>query len=104
MTRDLGKFLVIVLVLYVGFASTFVLLARNAFKAKEIMWLLVYIFNGSGYMGLDISDKISAKLGPTLMVVFVCITNILLLPTLISLLTNSLTLVMGNAREEFLFQ
>lgn len=47
--------------------------------------------------------KISPILGPPLMLVFVTMTNILLLTSLISLLSNSLDKIIGHAREEYLF-
>ena len=47
--------------------------------------------------------KISPILGPPLMLIFVTMTNILLLTSLISLLSNSLDKIIGHAREEYLF-
>ena len=95
MTKDFLKFLAIVLILYLGFLTTFAMLARDHFSPAHISWILVYVFFGSSYMGFDIAMQISPVLGPPLMIVFVCITNILLITSLISLLTNSLTKVCG---------
>ena len=58
---------------------------REAFRG-----LIAYILLD---MGFDIATKISPFWGPPLMIAFVCITNILLITSLISLLTNSLTKV-----------
>ena len=69
------------------------MLARDMYSPLHISWILVYVFFGSSYMGFDIATKISPALGPPLMIVFVCITNVLLITSLISLLTNSLTKV-----------
>ena len=93
MTRDFLKFLAIVLILYLGFLTTFAMLARDQFTPAHISWILVYVFFGSSYLGFDVAQKISPVLGPPLMIVFVCITNILLITSVISLLTNSLTKV-----------
>lgn len=104
MTKDFVKFLAVVLILYLGFLTTFAMLARDTFSVRHISWILVYVFFGSSYMGFDTATKISPMLGPPLMMVFVALTNILLLTSLISLLSNSLTKVMDHAREEYLFQ
>ena len=65
-------------------------------------WLLVKVFFGSGYLGFDAADKISPILGPPIMLVFVCLTNILLITSLISLMSASLAKVLDHAREEYL--
>ena len=104
MTKDFTKFLSVVIILYLGFLTTFAMLARDTFPVSHISWLLVYVFFGSSYLGFDAASKISPLLGPPLMMIFVALTNILLLTSLISLLSNSLTKVMDHAREEYLFQ
>ena len=50
---------------------------------------------GDGAMqdNADVTWQISPILGPPLMFIFVCLTNILLITSLISLLSNSLTKV-----------
>jgi hypothetical protein len=53
-------------------------------------WMLVKIFFGSSYIGFDAMREISPHLGPPLMLIFVALTNILLITSLISLLSNSL--------------
>jgi hypothetical protein len=93
MTKDFVKFLGIVVILYLGFLTTFALLARDEFNIKEISWILIKVFFGSSYLGFDIAAQISPVLGPPLMLIFVCMTNILLITSLISLLSNSLTKV-----------
>jgi len=47
--------------------------------------------------------EISYYLGPPLMLLFVCMTNILLITSLISILSNSFTKVTAHAREEYLY-
>ena len=104
MTKDFIKFLVIVIVLYVGFLTTFTMLGREELSVPEISWDLVYVFFGAATIGFDVARRISTTLGPPLMIIFVCMTNILLITSLISLLSNSLTRVMDHAREEYFFQ
>ncbi|KAK0282041.1 hypothetical protein LTR35_007138 [Friedmanniomyces endolithicus] len=102
MAKDFIKFLSLVAILYVGFDTTFVFLARGTMSAGKINWILIQVFFGSSYLGFGIAEEISPLLGPPLMFVFVCLTNFLLLSTLISLLSNSLTKVIEHAREEYL--
>lgn len=103
MTKDFIKFLSLVVILYLGFLTTFSLLARGQFTFRQMSWILVKVFFGSSYLGFDVAERISPILGPPLMLVFVCLTNILLITSLISILSNSLTKVIEHAREEYLF-
>ncbi|KAK5165097.1 uncharacterized protein LTR77_009194 [Saxophila tyrrhenica] len=101
MTKDFMRFIGLVAILYLGFDTTFTFLARGTYSFAKMNWLLVKVFFGSGY--LDVADQISPILGPPLMLVFVCLTNILLITSLISLLSASLNRVMEHARDEYLF-
>lgn len=103
MTIEFIKFLSIVLVLYAGFLTTFCLLARGSFTFKQMSLILIKVFFGSSYLGFDIAEKISPYLGLPLMLIFIVLTNILLITSLISILSNSLTKVIEHAREEYLF-
>ncbi|KAF2855843.1 hypothetical protein T440DRAFT_495547 [Plenodomus tracheiphilus IPT5] len=103
MTKDFVKFLSLVVILYLGFLTTFVLLARGTFSAKEMSWILIKVFFGSSYLGFDIAEEISPFFGPPVMLIFVTLTNILLITSLISLLSNSLSKVLDHARDEYLF-
>ncbi|KAH7398431.1 hypothetical protein BKA66DRAFT_545998 [Pyrenochaeta sp. MPI-SDFR-AT-0127] len=103
MTKDFIKFLSLVVILYLGFLTTFVLLARDKFKPKEMSWILIKVFFGSSYLGFDIAKEISPFFGPPVMLIFVSLTNILLITSLISLLSNSLSKVLDHARDEYLF-
>ncbi|EXJ55591.1 hypothetical protein A1O7_08519 [Cladophialophora yegresii CBS 114405] len=93
-----------IIVLYLGFLTTFTMLARDRMTLNDMSWLLIKVFFGSSYLGFDMAVKISPLFGYTLMLVFVCLTNILLITSLVSLVSNSLTEVMAHAREEYLFQ
>lgn len=103
MTKDFVKFMGVVGILYIGFLTTFIMLARDQFKPSEMGWILIKVFFGSSYLGFDVMDTISPVLGPPLMIIFVCMTNILLLTSLVSILSNSFASVTGRAREEYLF-
>ncbi|KAI4089028.1 MAG: hypothetical protein LQ344_005689 [Seirophora lacunosa] len=46
MTKDFVKFLGIVAILFFGFLTTFTMLARDSFTAKEIWWMMVNVFFG----------------------------------------------------------
>lgn len=103
MTKDFVKFMSVVVILYLGFLTTFIMLARDRFKPSEMAWILVKVFFGSSYLGFEIMTDISPILGPPLMLVFVCLTTILLITSLISILSASFANVTGHAREEYLF-
>ncbi|KAF2129597.1 hypothetical protein P153DRAFT_366988 [Dothidotthia symphoricarpi CBS 119687] len=103
MTKDFIKFLSLVIILYLGFLTTFVLLAREEFKPREMSWILIKVFFGSSYLGFDVASQISPFFGPPVMLVFIILTNILLITSLISLLSNSLSKILDHARDEYLF-
>ncbi|KAI5212064.1 hypothetical protein E4T38_00739 [Aureobasidium subglaciale] len=96
MTKDFLKFLSLVAILYCGFLSTFCLLGRGQFTSRQMALILTKVFFGSSYLGFDISDKISPYLGLPLI-----LTQILLITSLISILSNSLSNVLSHAREEY---
>ncbi|KAI1533101.1 Ion-trans domain containing protein [Pyrenophora tritici-repentis] len=146
MTKDFVKFLSLVVILYLGFLTTFVLLARDSrFNPKQMSWILVKVFFGSSYLGfgelipwttakgmptlpppvankavyrcrrrnvrISLTSGVTVALtsysspffGPPVMLIFVTLTNILLITSLISLLSNSLSKVLDHARDEYLF-
>lgn len=103
MTKDFFKFMVVVAILYVGFLTTFSMLARDHFTLSQMSWILIKVFFGSSYIGFDIMHDISPQLGPPLMLIFVTLTQILLITSLISILSNSFSRVTSHAREEYLF-
>ncbi|KAL5411004.1 hypothetical protein PMIN03_005108 [Paraphaeosphaeria minitans] len=103
MTKDFVKFLSLVVILYLGFLTTFVLLARGTYTPSEMSWILIKVFFGSSYLGFDVAQQISPYFGPPVMLIFVALTNILLITSLVSLLSNSLSKVLDHARDEYLF-
>jgi hypothetical protein len=79
------------------------MLARDEFPLSKMSWILIKVFFGSSSIGFDVMKQISPVFGPPLMLVFVCLTNILLITSLISILSNSFTKVTAHAREEYLY-
>ncbi|OJJ45002.1 hypothetical protein ASPZODRAFT_134433 [Penicilliopsis zonata CBS 506.65] len=104
MTKSFFRFLPVVVVLYLGFLTTFTMLARDRLSLREMSWILVKVFYGSANLGFDIAHDISPIFGYGLMLVFISMTNILLISSLISLMSMSLEGVMAHARDEYLFQ
>ncbi|KAJ5560782.1 hypothetical protein N7535_008979 [Penicillium sp. DV-2018c] len=103
-TKAFFKFLPVVVVLYIGFLTTFTMLARDRLSLSAMSHLLVKVFFGSSVLGLDTASEISPIFGYGLMLTFALMTNTLILSSLISLMSMSLEGVMRHAREEYLFQ
>ncbi|KAF8461417.1 hypothetical protein BDZ91DRAFT_737354 [Kalaharituber pfeilii] len=89
MTKDFCKFMILVGILFLGFLSTFSILGRDKFTMMEMSGLMTRVCGTSA--GFDAMKEISPILGPPLMLIFIVLTNILLITSLISLLSNSLT-------------
>ncbi|TVY93623.1 Calcium channel [Lachnellula willkommii] len=103
MAKEFVKFMVVVAIVYIGFLTTFTLLARDSFTLAEMSWILIKVFFGSSYLGFDIMTDINPILGPPLMLVFVIMTTILLITSLISILSDSFSKVIAHARDEYIF-
>ncbi|KAK5079196.1 hypothetical protein LTR64_002383 [Lithohypha guttulata] len=67
MTTAFCKFLPVILILYLGFLTTFTMLARDRLTLNEVSWLLIKVFFGSSYLGFDVAVQISPIFGYTLM-------------------------------------
>lgn len=67
MTKAFIKFLPIVVVLYLGFLTTFTMLARDKITLSEMSWILIKVFFGSTYLGFDVAADISDIFGTPLM-------------------------------------
>ncbi|KAJ5873766.1 uncharacterized protein N7529_002196 [Penicillium soppii] len=106
-TKAFFRFSPVVVVLYIGFLTTFTMLARDRLSIKAMAHLLVKVFFGYGgetKMRPDTASEISPIFGYGLMLIFSLMTNTLILSSLISLMSMSLEGVMRHAREEYLFQ
>jgi hypothetical protein len=101
LTVEFFKFLVIIMIIYVGFFTTFSFLGRDNFSFHDMSWLLVHVFFGSSYSGFDAAPQISPIFGPPLMLIFVTLTNILLVTVLISILSERFSGIMHNAKQEY---
>ena len=103
MGKDFVKFMVLVVILYLGFLTTFSLVGRDSFTLKSMTWILTKIFFGSSYVGFDIMNDIDPIFGPPLMIIFVTLSSILLTGSLTGMLSNSFSRVITHAREEYLY-
>lgn len=74
--------MVLVLILYLGFLTTFSLIGREHFDLKSMAFILSKIFYGSTYLGFDYMNDIDPLLGPPLMYIFVTLSSILLMGSL----------------------
>ncbi|KAK3358269.1 hypothetical protein B0T24DRAFT_520879 [Lasiosphaeria ovina] len=103
MGKDFIKFMVLVVIIYLGFLTTFSLIARDAYPLGDITWFLTKIFFGSSYVGFDIMRNIDPVFGPPLMMLFIMLSSILLMGSLTGMLSNSFSRVITHAREEYLY-
>ncbi|KAI1098305.1 ion transporter [Jackrogersella minutella] len=103
MGKDFLKFMVLVVVVYVGFLTTFSLVGREMFTFPHMAMIVTKIFFGSSYVGFDIMEDIDPIFGPPLMLIFVTLSSILLMGSLTGMLSNSFSRVITHAREEYLY-
>ncbi|XWW93897.1 hypothetical protein V2A60_001836 [Cordyceps javanica] len=103
MTMDFLKFMVIILIIYCGFLTTFSLLGRDRFTLVRMAGVLGKIFFGSSYVGFDIMHDIDPYFGPPLMIVFITMSTFLLMGSLAGLLANSFARVMNEAHVEYVY-
>ncbi|PTU23199.1 hypothetical protein P175DRAFT_0433542 [Aspergillus ochraceoroseus IBT 24754] len=82
LTKAFFRFMPVIIVLYLGFLTTFTMLSRDRLSSQQMSWILVKIFFGYGGQNL----------------------LLLLISSLVSLMSMSLEGVMSHAREEYLFQ
>jgi hypothetical protein len=86
-----------------GFVTTFSLLARESFTLREMSWTLTRVFFGASGEGFAIMNEIDPRLGPPLMIIYVCMTNILLITSLVCVMRESFSKIFANAREEQIY-
>ncbi|PIG87025.1 hypothetical protein AARAC_010416, partial [Aspergillus arachidicola] len=63
MTKSFFRFMPVVVVLYIGFLTTFTMLARDRLSLRQMSWILVKVFFGSNVLGFDIAHEISPIFG-----------------------------------------
>ncbi|KAI0834134.1 ion transporter [Hypoxylon sp. FL0890] len=103
MGKDFLKFMVLVVIVYVGFLTTFSLVGREMYSFPHMAMIVTKIFFGSSYVGFDIMEDIDPIFGPPLMLIFVTLSSILLMGSLTGMLSNSFSRVILHAREEYLY-
>ncbi|ETS83610.1 hypothetical protein PFICI_05486 [Pestalotiopsis fici W106-1] len=103
MGKDFLKFMVLVVIIYVGFLTTFSLIGRDSYSFNHMAMIVTKIFFGSSYVGFDIMESIDPIFGPPLMLIFVTLSSILLMGSLTGMLSNSFSRVISHAREEYLY-
>lgn len=103
MGKDFLKFMVLVIVLYLGFLTTFSLVGRETFSFPHMAMIVSKIFFGSSFVGFDVMHQIDPIFGPPLMFLFVTMSSILLMGSLTGMLSNSFSRVITHAREEYLY-
>lgn len=63
MGKDFLKFMVFVVILYLGFLTTFSLVGRERYSFPHMAMIVTKIFFGSSYVGFDIMDDIDPIFG-----------------------------------------
>ncbi|KAI5463523.1 hypothetical protein BGZ63DRAFT_381639 [Mariannaea sp. PMI_226] len=103
MGKDFFRYLVLVVVVYCGFLTTFSLVGRDSFSFKSMAWILTKIFYGSAPIGFEVMHQIDPFFGPPLMITFVTLSSFLLMGSLTGMLSNSFSRVVSRAEEEYLY-
>ncbi|OHX00453.1 ion transporter [Colletotrichum incanum] len=103
MGKDFVKFMVLVVIIYLGFLTTFSLIGQDAYNFSHMTMILTKIFFGSSYVGIEIMDDIDKVFGPPLMIIFIILSSFLLMGSLTGMLSNSFSRVITHAREEYLY-
>lgn len=105
MGKQFARFLGFVLIVYVGFFSTFLLLARESKKVPlfDLTITVLKVFFGAGVVGFDIAPQISPYLGLPVMIVFMWLTNQLLITSMMAHISSSLSQVLSHSRDEYLY-
>lgn len=103
MSKDFIKFMVLVVIIYLGFLTTFSLIGQDAYNFSHMTMILTKIFFGSSYVGIEIMEDINPIFGPTLMIIFIILSTFLLMGSLTGMLSNSFSRVITHAREEYLY-
>lgn len=103
MGKDFVKFMVLVVIVYLGFLTTFTLIGRDRFDGGRMTLILTKIFFGNSGTGFDVMYDIDGYFGPPLMITFIMLSSILLMGSLTGMLSNSFSRVITHAREEYLY-
>ena len=63
MGKDFIKFMVLVVIIYFGFLTTFSLVGRDTFNLARMTGILTKIFFGSSYVGFEVMHQIDPIFG-----------------------------------------
>lgn len=86
------------------FSPFFLLFPVKGISLTSSVFQYVQVWFGNSYVGFDKAESFSPIFGPPLMVFFAVMANSLLLTILISLLSNTFSVVSANAAEEAFYQ
>lgn len=103
MGKDFFRYMVLVVIVYCGFLTTFSLVGRDKFAFKSMAWILTKIFYGSAPIGFEVMNQIDPFFGPPLMIMFITLSSFLLMGSLTGMLSNSFSRVITHAKEEYLY-
>ncbi|KAK5987979.1 hypothetical protein PT974_12115 [Cladobotryum mycophilum] len=103
MGKDFFKYMVLIVVVYLGFLTTFSLIGRDKFTFMSMLNILTKIFYGSSGVGFEVMDQIDPIFGPPLMIIFVTLSSFLLMGSLTGMLSSSFSRVITHAKEEYLY-
>ncbi len=102
MCVEFFKFMLFVVVVYLGFLISFTMLGyKHGYYWEEISALLVHVFFGASSEGFKYDQGISPWLGPPLMLIFITLSNLLLVAVLVSLMNNELRRSLANANQTY---
>lgn len=104
MLAEFAFFMMLATVCFSGFLYTFWSLSGPQWTVGKIVWLMTKVWLGNSYVLFDTAQEFSPIYGPPLMVFFAVMANTLLLTILISLLSNTFSMVAQNAVEEAMYQ
>lgn len=104
MLSDFVFFMLLAAVCFSGFLYTFWAISGPEWTPGKILWIMIKVWFGNSYVGFDTAQSLSPIFGPALMVFFAVMANTLLLTILISLLSNTFSIVAQNAVEEAMYQ
>ncbi|KOS23286.1 Calcium channel YVC1 [Escovopsis weberi] len=103
MGKDFIKYMVLIVVVYLGFLTTFSLIGRDKFTFLTMLNVLTKIFYGSSATGFEIMHLIDPIFGPPLMIMFITLSSFLLMGSLTGMLSSSFSRVITHAKEEYLY-
>ena len=105
MIQSTGLFIVIIIVVSMGFFQTFWLLSlRNEYKdLSEISGMMVRIFFGNSYGGFNQASEFGDLVGTIVMGMYIGISVLVLYNILIGVINQAYAQILDNAKQEFHF-